>query len=424
MIKATIYEKELFIEGSLVSDSVKFDTVQFCFPESWELYEKTVVFSNNEGTQLNVVLHSENSLCVSDNECYIPHEVLKYPGFSISVFGIRDESVATTTKKFVKVEESGYALGDEPSEPTPSEYQQIINLSSEAVNIAQSVRQDAENGVFKGTKGDKGDPGKPFTYEDFTQEQIDLLKGEKGDKGEPGKDAVIDQIYNSKSKNAQSGVAIGQKLSEYIPLNSNLEIVFDGGDSESAVDNIIVPDSEMSDESENSVKNRIIKAYVDGLGTTLREEFTQNNEKLEGYIIDISNEIENIDDAIGNIDEKISSLENGAVDYIIEQGTVQSWRYRKWASGRVEAWKIIALTEGMLGKTATTVNVNVAEGIFSAAPSFIQATFGTGTDNCNMGLCTLASAVSGNTAKNISIIAYNAHTGTFYPHINIYAVQF
>ena len=37
--------------------------------------------------------------------------------------------------------------------------------------------------IYKGDKGDKGDP---FTYSDFTPEQLALLKGEKGDKGDKG----------------------------------------------------------------------------------------------------------------------------------------------------------------------------------------------------------------------------------------------
>jgi hypothetical protein len=35
-------------------------------------------------------------------------------------------------------------------------------------------------------KGDKGDKGEPFTYQDFTPEQLASLKGEKGDKGDKG----------------------------------------------------------------------------------------------------------------------------------------------------------------------------------------------------------------------------------------------
>ena len=39
------------------------------------------------------------------------------------------------------------------------------------------------NGSDVGLKGDKGDP---FTYSDFTAEQLAALKGEKGDKGDTG----------------------------------------------------------------------------------------------------------------------------------------------------------------------------------------------------------------------------------------------
>ena len=38
----------------------------------------------------------------------------------------------------------------------------------------------------KGDKGPKGDKGDPFTYGDFTEEQLAALKGQKGDKGETG----------------------------------------------------------------------------------------------------------------------------------------------------------------------------------------------------------------------------------------------
>ncbi len=188
MIKAKIYEKRLFIEGGIVSGSVKFETIKFLFPDNWNGYEKTVIFSNDDGIQLSVVLSVENTLCLSDDECYIPYEVIKSPGFSVSVFGIKGDSVATTTKEFVRVLEGGFSQGDEPGEPTPTEYQQIINLTSNAVNIAQSVRNDADNGLFKGEKGEKGEKGADGTisFNDLTDEQKASLKGEKGDVGPQG----------------------------------------------------------------------------------------------------------------------------------------------------------------------------------------------------------------------------------------------
>lgn len=43
----------------------------------------------------------------------------------------------------------------------------------------------------KGDKGDKGDQGAPFTYSDFTPEQLENLVGEKGDKGDIGNPVSI-----------------------------------------------------------------------------------------------------------------------------------------------------------------------------------------------------------------------------------------
>lgn len=41
--------------------------------------------------------------------------------------------------------------------------------------------------LIQGPPGDKGDP---FTYEDFTEEQLDSLRGPKGEEGPPGKDGT------------------------------------------------------------------------------------------------------------------------------------------------------------------------------------------------------------------------------------------
>lgn len=207
MIEAKIFERTLNITDIPVSDSVKFETVRFTFPSSWDGFEKTAVFSDGKGVQLNVVLNSESALCVGENECYVPHEVLKYPYFYVSVFGFDGERVATTTKEKVRVLESGYALGDDPSEPTPSEYQQIINLSANAVDVAQSVRNDADNGLFKGEKGDKGDQGP---------------RGEKGEKGEKGEQGIpgaatpefIEMVEKTEENAQKTEQAYGDFLSQ------------------------------------------------------------------------------------------------------------------------------------------------------------------------------------------------------------------
>lgn len=203
MIEAQILENhKIMISKNAISDSVKYETIKFSFPKAWGNYAKTAVFKNEEKA-VSVILEDGNPLYLGENECYIPHEVLTFPGFSVSVFGNEGDSLATTARGFVAVLQSGYEQGDSPQEPTLDEYSQILAVMNETKDIAQSVRDDADNGAFKGDKGDVGPQG--------TQGP----KGEQGPKGDKGEDATTDQTYNPQSENAQSGIAVDQALEPY-----------------------------------------------------------------------------------------------------------------------------------------------------------------------------------------------------------------
>ncbi|MGI6279438.1 MAG: hypothetical protein ACOYJS_02635 [Acutalibacteraceae bacterium] len=232
MICAEILPNNILkVQETTVSDGVLFDKIRFLFPKEWEGYAKTAVFSLEDGTAVSVVLNENNRLCSGKDECFIPFEVLKYPGFYVSVFGVLGDSKATATRDFVPVKQSGYTLGDPPAEPTPDQYQQLIELASRASQIAQSVRDDADNGLFKGEpgpmgatgpkgeKGDKGDPGEagpmgpPGPKGEKGERGPQGEKGEKGDKGDPGEITNIDLYFNPNSANAQSGIAVAEAIS-------------------------------------------------------------------------------------------------------------------------------------------------------------------------------------------------------------------
>lgn len=265
---------EIQVYDSTTSDSVKYETMKFKFPKEWDGYEKTAVFRYGDEVY-NVVLNQANDLCLSDDDCYIPHEVIKSPMFTVSVFAISGESKATTAQAAITVNQSGYALGDEPSDPTLDEYQQLVNIYEETKTIAQSVRIDADNGLFKGEKGDKGDQGQQgikgekgdtgeqgpqgiqgpkgdqgeqgiqgvqgeqgiqgiqgekgdkgdkgdaFTYDDFTEEQLAGLKGEKGDQGDVSTE-YVNGSFASVIKNSVSGAKISMK--DVSPVEHNLDV--------------------------------------------------------------------------------------------------------------------------------------------------------------------------------------------------------
>ena len=60
------------------------------------------------------------------------------------------------------------------------------DFTSEQLAALKGAKGDKGEKGDTGAKGEKGDKGDPFTYADFTSEQLAALKGAKGDKGEKG----------------------------------------------------------------------------------------------------------------------------------------------------------------------------------------------------------------------------------------------
>jgi hypothetical protein len=61
--------------------------------------------------------------------------------------------------------------------------QRTLKIYSDAARAHYSISSASYEASGVGEKGDKGDQGDPFTFDDFTPEQLDSLKGEKGDTG-------------------------------------------------------------------------------------------------------------------------------------------------------------------------------------------------------------------------------------------------
>lgn len=104
----------------------------------------------------------------------IPAELYVNAGsFKVIVSGEVNERVMISLPMKMQVSETETPAVTPPESPTPSEIQQVYDYLQRAVSVAQSVRADADNGVFDGAKGDKGDKGE---------------QGEQGEKGEQGND--------------------------------------------------------------------------------------------------------------------------------------------------------------------------------------------------------------------------------------------
>ena len=80
----------------------------------------------------------------------------------------------------------------------------------------------------------KGEKGDPFTYEDFTQKQLDELKGEKGDRGDALKfdDLTKEQLEALKGEKGEPGKGIvDSRTGKEIKIWSGNQEEFDSIDS-------------------------------------------------------------------------------------------------------------------------------------------------------------------------------------------------
>ena len=137
---------------TLVADSRNYQYATFSFDEEWEGLIKTAIFKNGK-----LVYHVPLDI---NNRCLIPEQVLKMGVLEISVFA--GDRITATSACF-RVIKSGYENNDAPPPPDPDIYSTILQMVSDAVETAESVREDADAGVFKGEKGDPGEPGPPGT---------------------------------------------------------------------------------------------------------------------------------------------------------------------------------------------------------------------------------------------------------------------
>ena len=86
-----------------------------------------------------------------------------------------------------------------------------LGKSAYAIAVAHGFRGTEQEWLdsLKGLQGPQGEPGPkgdPFTYADFTAEQLANLKGPKGDKGEDGRDGASATADNAKALLLQGNV--------------------------------------------------------------------------------------------------------------------------------------------------------------------------------------------------------------------------
>ena len=186
----------------IASGSKNYLNAVFTFSPDWDDMCKTAIFIRN-GTK-------KHKLLVED-QCVIPWEVIQQGGFVLSLVGMRDGSIVTTGEEPFDIQttatpvlvSNGYVAGKSVEPPTEDVYEQIIEMLINAAgkadeSLSQSIDRmyidETNDHLIVVTNGGRkidfgsmtGEKGDPFTYDDFTTEQLESLRGPQGIQGETG----------------------------------------------------------------------------------------------------------------------------------------------------------------------------------------------------------------------------------------------
>ena len=170
----TVAQNELLTTGM-----VQAVPVRFCFSPQWAALDRTAVFT--AGTV------SVSCLLGEDNQCFIPWECLTRAGeyLRVGVYGTRGEKMVLPTVSCLL---GPICTGTQPEENTPTEatptlVQSLLTKAEAAVSVADSLRTDADAGLFNGRDGKDGTNGKDGKD---GQNGAPGEAGPQGPKGDPG----------------------------------------------------------------------------------------------------------------------------------------------------------------------------------------------------------------------------------------------
>lgn len=169
----TVTNQELVLKESVSSVEENQNYIQCVFDfttEDWNDTVKTAYFRN---PKTGIV----TSQMLSGDQCTIPPESLSDEGYvQFSVAGEKERYRITSS--IVQFFNRPTVYGGDPSDPTPTQYEQIVaqtaaaqNAAEDAQQTAEEIRQQAESGAFNGKDGSPGPAGP---------------QGEPGPQGAPG----------------------------------------------------------------------------------------------------------------------------------------------------------------------------------------------------------------------------------------------
>ena len=135
-------------------DSYGLETLQLVPDELWEKLAIVATFNAPSGSHKRV--KADANLCVK-----VPPEAVENEGGvgTVVFVGLQDGQRRISRDLEYTVADHGNADGTEAAPPTPDLVQQILSAANTAEKTANSVREDADAGKFKGEQGPPGPKG-------------------------------------------------------------------------------------------------------------------------------------------------------------------------------------------------------------------------------------------------------------------------
>lgn len=124
---------------------------------------------------------------VKNSQVEIPDFLVEENSPITAFIKVVDENSETTVKTItIPVISRPESDDGVPLENQQTFKQQIQEIMNSTKQIAQSIRDDADSGIFKGDKGDKGDTGPVGPKGEKGEQGVPGMQGEQGLKGEKG----------------------------------------------------------------------------------------------------------------------------------------------------------------------------------------------------------------------------------------------
>lgn len=260
------YNKASLISNAsdIISGSRGIVSIEFEFSAEWIGFTKTAILYINkydENTAVKIILDEKNSIDAK----YLSALIAKKCDLYIGVFGDKGEQRITTNVVCVQIRE-GVPTEGADAEVDTNLYNQILQIMDSTKEIAQSVRDDADSGIFKGDKGDN----------------YNLTKEDKEEISESAKERVIEEIQlDLDNKVPKTRTVVGKKLESDISILDIVNAIYDntGKNPISDFENLLTISKVIKD-VKAVVDEKASKQYVDA----------KNENKAKRYTLEGSNE--------------------------------------------------------------------------------------------------------------------------------------